>query len=76
MWYIKVVIIFKGIKYFFEFLCRIQASKIILGRMFIFGFNQNFEVSFFYRLFFRIKLFVLIESVLLDPQLNEVSKLV
>ena len=76
MRYIKVVIIFKGIKYFFEFLCRIQASKIILSWKFIFRFNQNFEVSFFYWLFFWIKLFVLAESVLLDPLLNDVSKLV
>ena len=74
MGYVKVVIIFKGIKYFLEFFCRIQASETLLAWVLIFRFYQNLEVSFFKRLFFRIELIVLIEPVLCNSNLDELSK--
>lgn len=74
MGYIKVVIVFKGIKYFLEFFCRIQASETLLAWVLIFRFYKKLEVSFFDRLFFRIELIVLIESMLCDSKLDEVSK--
>jgi len=74
MRHIKVVIIFKGIKYFLEFFCRIQASETLLAWVLIFRFYQKLEVSFFKRLFFRIELIALIKPVLCNSKLNEVSK--